>query len=174
LTIARRAAKPTLLLGTMASKSNVLPHLRSSALIHIAAHAVVVDADPMQSFVVLAPDEGDSGALYLHEILDRRLDSEPLVVLAGCRTSSAGEGYDAGSLALAIIAAGASSVVGTLWDINDSAAGAFSTAFHARLQSGASPAEATRAVQLQMLRSRVPNLSAVSAWGAFQISGSGR
>jgi CHAT domain-containing protein/tetratricopeptide (TPR) repeat protein len=173
MAIAQETDDATVLLGRAATKQRVLAALPSSTVIHIASHVVAVETDPPKSFLVLAPSATDSGALYLHELANTPLVLEPLVVLAGCRTSAPAEGYDVGNFSLAFLAAGSRNVVGTLWDVDDAVAGFFSTAFHRRIRSGGRPADAVRNIQIQMLRSTSPTLSPLRAWSAFQITGNG-
>ncbi|WP_231406151.1 CHAT domain-containing protein [Streptomyces clavuligerus] len=88
-------------------------------LLHLACHGVVRRGERRSSSLVLAG--GDLAAEELTEGGARceRLD---LVVLAACRTSVSGHGYDeAYSLSTAFLVAGARSVIGSLWPVPDEA-----------------------------------------------------
>jgi CHAT domain-containing protein len=147
---------------------------RDSDVIHIGAHAIVSRGDPSLSALLLAPTASDSGVMYIRDIVALRLRPSSLVVLAGCKTGlPANGGGSARSLAVAFLVARANSVVGTLWDIDDTESAAFAREFHRRLRE-ASPGEALRGTQLSMLKSSDERLHSVRAWGAFQLFGTGQ
>lgn len=161
-----------MLTASAASRSRVLSGTREADVIHIAAHAVLDARDPWLSFVPLAPEPGDAGLLYLHEIARERLPRAPVVVLAGCRTASAVRGRGSlRSLSVAFVAAGSRAVIGSLWDVDDSTTRELSVGFHQALRAGHSPAAALRAVQLSMIRSSDPAFRTVRAWSGFQVYG---
>ena len=75
------------------------------------------------------------------------------MILAACETA-AGRTYRSEgvmSLSRAFLAAGVSSVVATLWEIEDAPSQRLFTAFHRHLRSGLSTADAVRATQMEML-----------------------
>src|SRR5262249_22056564 len=159
--------------GAEASADRVKEALASKDFVHIAAHALVNERDPSHSSIVLAPSSGNSGLLYVYQIMNLRLRAS-LVTLIGCRTASNGETHGSvRSLALAFVAAGARSVLATLWNIDDEAAGRAAVAFHKALQAGASPAVALQQMQLTLLRSAHPEDRNYKNWAAFQIYGTG-
>jgi CHAT domain-containing protein len=161
-----------MLTASQASKSRVRSGAAQADVIHIAAHAVLDARDPWLSFVPLAPEPGDAGLLYLHEIARERLPHAPVVVLAGCRTASAVRGSGSlRSLSVAFVAAGSRAVIGSLWDVDDATTRELSVGFHRALRAGRSPAAALREVQLSMLRSSDPALRAARAWSGFQVYG---
>lgn len=168
LVIAREYPGATVLRGSSATRERVLQRLRSSAIIHVASHAVLVENEPARSFFVLAPSGGDAGPLYLHEIAQQSLMRTHVVVLAGCRTSAAAGKGDITSFALAFLVAGSRNTIGTLWDVGDDSAREFSVAFHRAFRSGVAPAQALREIQRRMLHS-----SPLRTWSAFQIIGTG-
>ena len=94
-----------------------------------------------------------------------QLDRAPVVMLAACRTADETGGPTNVSLTGAFLAAGASSVVGTLWNVRDDYTEELSVAFHRELARGATPQDALRSAQLQFIRRGKP----VSAWAAFQV-----
>jgi CHAT domain-containing protein len=147
---------------------------RESDVIHIAAHAIVGPNDPSLSALLLAPSGTDSGVMYIRDIVAMRLRSSALVVLAGCKTGlPASGGGSVRSLAVAFLVAHANSVVGTLWDIDDTESAAFAREFHRQLRKR-SPGEALRATQLAMLESSDRRLRSTRVWGAFQLFGTGQ
>ncbi|EDY47575.1 hypothetical protein SSCG_00603 [Streptomyces clavuligerus] len=82
-----------------------------------------------------------------------RLD---LVVLAACRTSVSGHGYDeAYSLSTAFLVAGARSVIGSLWPVPDEATSLLMYMTHHYLsRERLTPGQALRRAQLWMLDDR--------------------
>ena len=95
---------------------------------HFATHAVVDSARPELSGIILSTLGKDgspqNGILWLHDIYRTPMPL-PLVVLSGCRTADGtaipGEGIS--GLAQAFLSSGASAVVGSLWTVDDAAAG---------------------------------------------------
>jgi len=83
-----------------------------------------------------------------------------LAVLSACLTDLADKDHDeALTLASALLAAGASGVVGTRWPVPDDATAPFMVMFHHFLSNGhPHPADALRAAQLWMLDDSRPLL----------------
>jgi len=105
------------------------------------------------------------------EIARLRLRPSSVVVLAGCSTARGERRASEGVISVAhgFLAAGAPSVIATLWPINDQAASVFFPRLHKRLAEGFSPAEALRQTQLESIRrGDVP----ASLWAAVQDIGS--
>jgi CHAT domain-containing protein len=118
----------------------------------------------------------DDGRFELHELLATRVASR-LVFLSGCETAlgtawstTFQRGEDYATIALAFLQAGASSVVATLWRIEDRGAAAFASSFYGSLRDRP-PAAALALAQRAMLRSR--GYSAPYYWAAYQIEGAG-
>ena len=141
---------------------------RNFSIIHIATHAQF-SADPNDTFL-LAWD----GRLGLDELSEDvglfRFRDEPLelLTLSACETA---RGDDRAGLGLSGMAvkAGARSVLGSLWSVNDPAATALVEAFYTRLMAGDSRAQALRAAQLGLLadfRYRHP-----AYWAPFLLIG---
>jgi CHAT domain-containing protein len=105
----------TVLRGKDATKSAFLRLAPQYDIVHFAGHAVVDEAHPEYSALILAPEPetGDSGALYAHEMAELDLHKTRLVVLAGCNTArgsvNAAEGRQ--SLARALLLGGAEEVM---------------------------------------------------------------
>ena len=102
-------------------------YVPSLAVLHFAAHTVLDAQVPARSAIALAsPDPGvEDGLLQGREIYGMRLAAD-LVVLSACR-SAAGRGSSAEglhSLARAFLYAGARSILGTSWDVDDRPAAA--------------------------------------------------
>ncbi|HTU64498.1 MAG TPA: CHAT domain-containing protein [Steroidobacteraceae bacterium] len=162
-----------LLSGFDASRVNVLNRgLGKYRIIHFAAHAVADTEAPQLSALILSTVGADGqprvGELFAGDLLSERLNAE-LVVLSGCDTAlgqtSAGEGLL--GLRYAAHAAGADSVVASLWPVMD-AAGAqlmrdlYTGIVRERLSTVAALSRAMRDARRQW--------ADPALWGAFDVS----
>lgn len=145
------------LTGDQASKEALASRWRPDHnFLHIAAHAVVNLGKPRESAIRLAGAGGSiqNGELDFSEIQTLSSDNA-LVVLAGCSTARGrwvpGDGVM--SLARSFQQAGASTVVATIWPIEDSAAADFFEVFYRRLGEGRTVRRALAGAQREM-RSR--------------------
>jgi CHAT domain-containing protein len=125
------------------------------SLIHIGAHAQPDFAAPQDSRILLAPDPDGRCDLRRRDIVELQLAAR-LVTLSACRGAlgrdASGEGVL--SLAHAFLLAGASSVVASLWDLDDEKASEFAQGFyHTYLDGspGAHVARAAREAKLHMI-----------------------
>ena len=163
-----------LLLKSAATRKSFLEGVQRFSWIHFAGHSVINRDQPLFSMLVLAPapDGGDSGVLYGHEIYSLKLASTRLVVLSACDTGNE-SGSDEGStsIARAFLAAGVPAVVASLWATDDRASAELFARFHERLRVGDDPAKALRFAQLSLLKSGIPSLQQPSKWGAFEVIG---
>jgi CHAT domain-containing protein len=159
--------------GLTASRQWFMQKSVSSDVVHVAAHTVLNTEVPWFSVLPLAADSSSDGLLYVRDVANMRFQRSPIVVLAGCKTGAAVSPHAAlHNLALAFLAAGARSVVGTLWDVDDRVARVFSLTLHRQLSRGIRPAVALRETQLNMLRSTDPVLRSPKSWSGFQLYGS--
>ncbi|HSL82182.1 MAG TPA: CHAT domain-containing protein, partial [Thermoanaerobaculia bacterium] len=92
-----------------------------------------------------------------------------VVFLSACSSGRGNEasGEGLGAFARALLEAGASAVVGTLWPVDDRASAELATAFHRHLAAGASPASALQLAKLERLHAGHPPAS----WAAFELIG---
>ncbi len=114
----------------------------------------------------------NDGRLMGEEVVDLNLTSVQLVVLSSCETGvgSVVEGEGVFGLQRAFQVAGAQSVVGALWQVEDRATELLMTRFHANLASGKGRLAALRAAQLSMLKES----HAVADWGGWTLAGEWR
>jgi len=142
-------------------------------LLHIAAHARYDGANPLFSFIALAPEgEEYDGNLDAQEILaEVDLTGVNLVVVSACSTAvgkpSAGD--EIVGLTRALLYAGTPGVLSTLWEIDDVATTSLMDAFYERFVSGLPAADALREAQLSMLRGNV--FRSPRLWAAFTLHG---
>lgn len=162
------------LIGKAADRRSFLERAPGAEWIHFAGHSVIDPRNSLLSELVLARAPGEeSGAVAAHEIYQLDLRSTRLVILAACDT---GPGYRPGSegvsgFARAFFAAGAPTVVASLWKVDDETTGTLLYAFHRNLLVHPDPARALREAQLASLRSRNEKQRSPAAWGAFEVIG---
>jgi CHAT domain-containing protein len=141
-------------------------------VLHFATHGLLSARDPRRSALLLSPDlqAQEDGFLQAREVELLRLDAE-LVVLSACRTSTragrVGSGPGVETLAEAFFLAGARSVVGTLWAVEDRASMRLMTSFYRHLADGKSKAEALRSAKLEALTRGDPPFR----WAGFVLLG---
>lgn len=163
----------------------VLAALNQAALLHLGCHSVS-EATPSASHLVLA----NRARLTLERILRSAHGRAPgidggTIVLASCQSDlTHGVHDEALTLSSAFVAAGAATVVGARWSVNDLTSCALMCRFHLELRAnGLGPREALRAAQLWALdparpplphlpgtvaaRLRELDLREISAWAGF-------
>ncbi|MGQ9800049.1 MAG: CHAT domain-containing protein [Candidatus Saccharicenans sp.] len=149
-------------------------NLADYRILHFAAHGLIDDQKPARSAIVLTLDNdpAEDGFLQIREILNLKLNSD-LVVLSSCQTGLGqfirGEGIE--GLSRAFFYAGASSVLISLWTVNDQVASQLMERFYLHLKAAQNPAEALRAVKLEMVDSGV--VSHPYYWAPFILNGDG-
>jgi CHAT domain-containing protein len=143
----------------------------SSSTIHFAGHAMGDAAGLEPASIVLSDGRGGERRVGVSEIARLHLRRNAVVVLAGCATAVGERRSPEGAVSVAhgFLAAGAATVIATLWSIDDADAAAFFPRLHARLHAGMSPAEALRAVQLEEIEKPGAPLA---LWAAVQVIGS--
>jgi CHAT domain-containing protein/Tfp pilus assembly protein PilF len=140
----------------------------SYTTIHFAAHAVASLESPLDSAIILAPDE-NGHKLYARDVMQHAVRAS-LVTLSACHTAGAktyaGEGLT--GLAWAFLSAGASNVVAGLWEVDDRATSKLMAGFYKALQEGEIPPSALRSAKLELMQSS-PVYRKPFYWAAFQI-----
>ena len=158
---------PTLLFGREATKKNFqdLP-LGSYRVLHLALHGFVDPVFPDRSALVFAPSTNDNGRLEARDIRQLHLHAD-LVTLSACDTGVGPVGTSGvESVVTAFIQAGASSVVATLWELEDHSSNRFMKAFYTHL-SNSGKAEALRQAKLELLRAGLSPYY----WASYEIVG---
>jgi CHAT domain-containing protein len=144
---------------------------RASAynLLHIAAHAELNATSPLFSRIQLASDSGNSGAIEVREIYGMNLARTKLVVLSACESQLGlqSKGDDIVGLNRAFLHAGASSVLASLWTVDDRATSLLMGVFYGHLKQGVSKAAALQAAQIATRR-QYPH---PYYWAAFVLTG---
>jgi CHAT domain-containing protein len=145
-------------------------------IIHIAAHAVSDAEAPLLSTVFLSTLDKSGrtipGDVFSGELLLRQLNAE-VVVLSACDTALGREVAGEGLLGLryAALAAGAKSVVASLWQVPDRPAADLMTAFYTHFVREHEPPATALADAMREARKRFLD---PALWGSFDISITGR
>jgi CHAT domain-containing protein/Tfp pilus assembly protein PilF len=159
------------LIGSRATKSEVMTRMSQARIIHLATHGLLERYDGIPGAIALAPDRpnriGD-GLLSSTEIFDLKLNAE-LVVLSACDT---GRGNVTGDgvigLSRSFIAAGVPSVIVSLWQVPDTPTAALMTEFYRNLRDQRlDKAQSLRQAMLTTLKKH-PN---PRDWAAFTLIG---
>jgi CHAT domain-containing protein len=143
-------------------------------VLHIAAHAITDDDQPLYSGIVLARESGEDGLLEGREITRLGLQAR-LAVLSACSTAQGkvrpGEGLI--GLSWAFLVAGCPTIVASQWRVPSASTARLMVDFHRELARGdASVAEALRAAQLRLMKD--PKYRHPFYWSAFVVVGAGR
>jgi CHAT domain-containing protein/predicted negative regulator of RcsB-dependent stress response len=90
-------------------------------ILHFASHGILSKAEPLYSSLKLANDSYYDGLLEVHEIFQLDLRPAYLVTLSACETHIGGlmRGDEIISLTRAFIYAGTSSILASLWKVDD-------------------------------------------------------
>jgi CHAT domain-containing protein len=166
-------ARSKVLLGLEATVEAFTEQAPRYAVVHFAGHALVgVDSTDSAS-LVFAPSTSGGGALGAREIAGLDLRRTRLVVLSSCSGLDGDRGgrENVTGLAAAFFAAGAETVVATLWDIEDRVSRDVMIHFHRAVANGTSPTYGLRAAQLALLEAADPSLRTPTAWGALAALG---
>jgi CHAT domain-containing protein len=152
-----------------ATRAEFLKRAGAYDMLHIAAHAELNAIRPLFSRILLTPEKGDNGALDVREVYGMDLAGTNLVVLSACHTQLGmhSKGDDIVGLNRAFIYAGASSVIASLWTVDDRATNFLMKTFYRRLNQGLSKAAALKAAQAAT-RKKYPH---PYYWAAFVLTG---
>lgn len=126
----------------------------SYGIVHLATHAIIDDESPSYSKLIFSDggDKSEDGVLYSYELYNLKLNAG-LVVLSSCRTGGGklfnGEGVF--SIARAFMYAGISSIIMSLWNIDDRSTAEIMIDFYERLANGENKTNALRNAKLNYL-----------------------
>jgi CHAT domain-containing protein len=111
--------------------------------------------------------------LRIEELQRWRLPRARLVVLAACETAVGNvfRGEGAVSLARPFLRAGAASVIGSLWRVDDRTARPVIVMLHRSFVRSGDAVEALRTAQLGLLNGSDPTGALARSWGSFIAMG---
>jgi tetratricopeptide (TPR) repeat protein len=159
---------PLVLTGADATPAAMRSSLGAADVVHFAGHVIADGVIPSRSRLLLSAAATPS-TLTFADLRDVSMRAGATVVLSACESAQGrvftGEG--AVGLPFVFLAGGASSVVATLWAIDDATPAAIWREFHERLRAGAPPSVALAHVQRYSRQSGVPP----AMWAAFEVIG---
>ncbi len=141
-------------------------------IIHFATHGLIDNRNPARSSIVLSlrDQSSEDGFLQMREVFNLKMNAD-LVALSACQTGLGqfikGEGIE--GINRAFFFAGASSVLMSLWAVNDQAGYQFMQRFYTHLRSSDSIVDALRRSKSEMINSEA--LSHPFYWAGFIVSG---
>ncbi|WP_372398829.1 CHAT domain-containing protein [Azospirillum sp. HJ39] len=152
-----------------ATIEKVLTEGPNTRILHIAAHGKFDSFAPLNSRLLLSDLAGD-GDLTVAKLHTAQIPTK-LAVLSACVSAIRGDrtDQDLTSIADGFLAAGAQSVVGTLWQVNDSATSVLLEAFYLALRQGNTAAAALGIAQKAM--SQRTGYSHPYYWAGFTVIG---
>jgi CHAT domain-containing protein/Flp pilus assembly protein TadD len=176
------AEQSKLYLGAAAREEAFKAEAGHAGILHLATHALLNDASPLYSQIVLTQDTGtnapirEDGLLEAWEVLKLKLRAE-LVVLSACETGRGRLGAGEGLIGLtwAFFMAGAPATIVSQWQVDAESTAALMQDFHRHWRTpsikGASPtkAAALRAAALKLLRTR--EYHHPFFWASFSLIG---
>jgi len=144
---ALRGQAPVLLVEDAATEGELRRHLSSCNLLHLATHSAFRGDNPFFSWVRLA-----DAYLTVADFYALTLPAHPLIVLSACETGLIGrQGGGLIGLSRALLAAGASALVVSLWKVDDTATAELMEAFYREYSAGLPIAAALRQAQQHLL-----------------------
>jgi len=188
--------------GAEATESILQEKAQQASYVLIAAHGKFNPQNPMYSYLLLTPTQTSDGKLNTYEVFGLGLHAEMVVLSAcetllpaveelkveerltrGLGTDTPIElteeqleeltrGDEVAGLTRAFIAAGASSVVSSLWSVPSEATTALMVSLYTHLQEGMSKAQALRAAQLEVMNTS--RWTQPWYWAAFNLMGNWR
>jgi CHAT domain-containing protein len=144
--VAACVPRPHLFTEDEATLSRLREQAGQCGLLHLAAHGVFRGDNPLFSFLQLADEP-----LRLLDVYGLKLRAD-LVTLSACETGmSQLKGGDLIGLCRGFFYAGASSLVVSLWRVDDEATAELMTSFYRGLVAGKATCAALREAQLEIL-----------------------
>jgi tetratricopeptide (TPR) repeat protein len=155
-------------LESKATISRLIEQAPGSPIIHLATHGESRLDAPNFSYVRLA-----DGHLNAIDAFNLDLRACELVTLSGCETGLAlsGGGDEQLGLGRAFLAAGATSLVMSLWTVEDNATNELMQIFYQNLLRGENKAQALRAAQCSLLHRTDLAYTHPYFWAAFRLVG---
>lgn len=157
--------------GMTASEATFKKTAHNYGVIHLAMHGVLDSKNPILSSLVFSEDssEVEDNFLRAYEIAQLDLNAD-LVVLSACETGygkfQQGEGVM--SLAYSFAYAGASSVLMSLWKVNDFSTSQIMKHFYINMAKGWTKDKALREAKLEYLKDKENQAAMHPAfWAAF-------
>jgi CHAT domain-containing protein len=170
LAVVRTIPQSRALLRLDANVSALKRYAGGFRYLHFATHGQFDASTPLQSALFLSKEGEDDGRLTVAKLYTMRLDAD-LVALSACETGigKIASGDDVIGLTRGFLYAGASTIVASLWKVDDEATSVLMTSFYERFK-GENKLVALREAQLAA-RAKFPH---PFYWAPFQLTGNAR
>jgi CHAT domain-containing protein len=143
-------------------------------VVHIAAHGIFDDHDPMSSHMVLSSSTSRprDGWLQARDLQDMKLPAE-LVVLSGCETGKGAfeDGEGLVGMSWAALAAGARGTVASAWRVEAHSTTEMMLSFHTDMLHGVRKSAALRRAEIKLIHTE--KYRHPFYWAAFDLMGDG-
>lgn len=165
--VAQKRSQSRVLLRKDANEAAFRQYGSGFRYLHFATHGEFNADAPLKSALLLAKDREHDGMLTVDKLYSLKLDAD-LVTLSACETGlgKIANGDDVVGLTRGFLYAGASSIVASLWKVDDRATSYLMTRFYDNLE-GADKREALRQAQ----RDTLGKYGHPYYWAAFQLTG---
>ncbi len=166
-----RGPKSMSFVGKSATKEKLEMYGSKAKVLHLAVHGQAYAFDPLGSWLAFAPSKTSDGLFTASDLLSSQLRAD-LVVMCACQTATGRqtqtEGID--GLTRAALAAGAKSVVSSLWSVNANTSDALMRDFYGQRQKGRSTDAALQGAALTVKKKQAHPYY----WAPFVLSGDWR
>ncbi|MBD3286157.1 tetratricopeptide repeat protein, partial [candidate division WOR-3 bacterium] len=166
----------SVLLGKDASEPNVTREAADKNVLHLATHCALNPANPMETFIMLAPTDSTDSMWTVAEVWGQSWKNMRLVTLAACESAVGGlmEGLDFITMAKAFSFAmeGPPSIIATLWIVAGRSTDEFMVGFYNNLKKGDGSAKAMIKSQQELIHSN--KYSHPYFWAPFVLIGEWR
>ncbi|MEM9001190.1 MAG: CHAT domain-containing tetratricopeptide repeat protein [Bacteroidota bacterium] len=159
--------------GVEGTLHNFLEKNNQYGIVHLATHAVVDDETPEYSYLAFTNAGENDFLLFVNDLYNLSVQAN-LVTLSACETGIGNLRKGEGMLSLtrAFFFAGASSIVNSLWKINDNSTAILMDDFYKYLAAGHSKDIALRKAKLTFLDNNAENnLSHPYYWSGIVLNG---
>ena len=160
--------------GNKASEKNFKMYASNYNILHFAMHTIIDNENPMYSKLVFAEPEDsiEDGFLNAYELYNLTLKAD-MVVLSSCNSGkgniSKGEGII--SISRGFSYAGCSSLLLTLWEIEDAVSSELMVSYYKYLKRGYSKDKALQLAKLTFIENQPPLFSNPIYWAPYVIYG---
>ena len=169
IAITKDQPKSKLLLRNKATETAVKKYGAGFRYIHFATHGTFDAENPLLSGLLLTGDDENDGTLTVGELYNLSLPAD-LVTLSACETAlgKVANGDDVVGFTRGFLYAGTSSIVSSLWKVDDNATSILMQQFYESLRKD----DKRSALRTAQLKVKNAYCSHPYFWAAFQLTGS--
>lgn len=155
------------LIGSEATYDALIKSAPQSRLLHLATHGVLNQHRPERSYLLLA----DKRRITVPDIMTLPLARAEMVVLSACESGIGVNGLEYATLARAFMHAGASSIIATLWQVEDESSKELMKVFYERLKAGDDRIVALAKAKRALIKADREELHHPSRWSPYILFG---